>query len=262
MKIHGLPAARFIASRLLWATRLSPILTMKAPGGCTLRFYPSSISAMMWCKPDFYRNDEAVLRKYLRSGSVFVDCGANIGVLSLLASKLVGETGRVFSIEAHPRTVEFLRGNVKLNNASNVTVIHAAVGDHEGEVQFSSRRSDDQNGVAESGIKVPLRTLDSLVPDAAVRLLKIDVEGFELFALRGASRVLKTTEMVYFESWESHFKKYGYSTPDVLTLLADRGFDAGVPKDYKSELCENLLATQSKRGEVGSEGHLIAGTRA
>ena len=249
MKIHGFPAARFLASRFLWAARLSSILTMPAPGGCKLRFYPSSISADMWCTPDICPSrDLTVLREHLRPGDVFVDCGANIGVLTLLASKLVGETGRVFSIEAHPRIARFLRGNVNLNRATNVTVAHTALGDHEGEVHFTSRRSDDMNRVAESGVKVSLRRLDSLIPPVDIRLLKIDVEGFELFVLRGASRALARTDMVYFESWESHFNKYGYSTPDVLTLLADHGFDTGVPRDYKSSLCENLLAVNRTSG--------------
>lgn len=217
---------------------------MKTAAGYRLRFYPSAVSVAMWCNRDFFRNDEEILRKYLRPGDVFVDVGANIGTLSLAASGIVGEAGRVLSIEAHPKTVKYLRGNVKLNNASNVTVIHAAAGDHEGVVRFSSGRGDDQNRVTESGLQVPLRTLDALLDAGPVRLLKIDVEGFELFVLQGADRVLQRTDLVYFESWESHFHKYGYSTSDVLALLARYGFETGRPADYKSLGCENLLATR------------------
>ena len=199
---------------------------------------------MLWCNPHFYSADEDVLRQHLKPGDVFVDVGANIGALTLAAAKIVGDAGRVFSVEAHPRTVRYLRGNIKLNRAVNVTVFHAAAGDHEGVVNFSSGRSDDQNRVTESGLSVPLRTLDSLIPDTPVRLLKIDVEGFELFALRGAERLLQRTDMVYFESWESHFSKYGYSTSDVLEFLKMHGFEVGRPKDYKSAECENLLAVR------------------
>lgn len=242
MKIHGIPAFRFLVSRVLWATRCSAMLTMRAAAGYRLRFYPSSVSAMMWCDPGFFRKDEEVLRKYLRPGDVFVDVGANIGALSLAAARLVGESGRVFSVEAHPRTVKYLRGNIKLNDAANVTVIHAAAGEHEGVVQFSSGRSDDQNRVAQSGLDVPLRTLESLLPDVPIRVLKIDVEGYELFALRGAGRVLQKTDVVYIESYESHFQKYGYSTSDVLSFLASQRFETGREAGYKSVTCENLLA--------------------
>lgn len=75
---------------------------------------------------------------------MFVNVGANVGALSLTASRIIGLSGKVFSIEAHPTTVKYLRGNVRLNAADNVVVIHAAVGDHEGSVKFSSgqRRSE------------------------------------------------------------------------------------------------------------------------
>lgn len=244
MDIHGVPIFQFFVSRALWATRLSSLLTMKTPRGYKLRFYPSSVSATMWCNPRFFERDEEVLSKNLRAGDVFVDVGANVGALSLTASKIVGLSGRVFSIEAHPTTVKYLRGNVKLNAADNVVVIHAAAGDHEGSVPFRSIRSDDQNRVVTSGIDVPLSTLDLLLPKVAIRLLKIDVEGFELFVLRGAQSVLERTHMIYFESWEEHFRKYGYGTSDVLSFLRDHGFEIGVPGNYRSDKNENLLAVR------------------
>lgn len=244
MRIHGVPAARFVVSRFLWATKLSSLFTFKPNGQYRLRFYPSSVSAMMWCNPRLYEKDEVVLRGLLRRGDVFVDVGANVGVLSLVASKFVGDSGRVFSIEPHPRTVRYLEGNVELNAARNITVVHAAVGDREGAAEISSLRSDDQNRIGETGVSVPLRTLDSILPEMRIRLLKIDTEGFELFVLRGAERVLRATDAIYIESWESHFTRYGYSTSDLLAYLAARGFESGCPADYRSQFCENLLATR------------------
>ena len=101
--------------------------------------------------------------------------------------------------------------------------------------------SDDQNPVVAPGIDVPLSTLALLLPKVAIRLLEIDVEGFELFVLRGAQSVLERTLMMYFESWEEHFRKYGYGTSDVLSLLRDHGFEIGVPENYRSDRNENLL---------------------
>jgi FkbM family methyltransferase len=242
MLIHGLPASRFFISRFLWATRLSSLFTFHTASGYNLRFYPSTGSATMWCNPYFYKNEEQILQQHLRPGDIFVDVGANIGCLTLFASQLVGNSGHVFSIEPHPRTVSYLRGNVALNRRTNITVIHAAIGDHKGSVCLSDRRSDDQNRVVEAGVPVQLDTLDSLLPDVHIRLLKIDTEGFELFALRGAQRTLQNTDLVYVESCEEHFQKYGYSTPDLLALLTTHGFDTGHPPDYLSQSCENLFA--------------------
>jgi hypothetical protein len=47
--------------------------------------------------------------------------------------------------------------------------------------------------------------------------------------------------MMYFESWEEHFRKYGYGTSDLLSLLRDHGFEIGVPENYRSDRNENLL---------------------
>jgi len=246
MQIHGASLFRFLVSRFLWATRLSSLLTFRGTG-YRLRFYPSSVSVALWCNSRFYHREEALLCKVLRSGDVFVDIGANVGALSLTASRIVGPCGRVYAVEPHPKIVRYLSGNVRLNRVENISIIHAAAGDHEGTAHFTSRRSDDQNHISNSGIEVPLRTLDSLLPDVPVRLLKIDVEGFELFVLRGAEHTLQQTEMIYFESYESFFQKFGYSTANVLEFLADHGFDSGLPKDYRSDKLENILANRVRR---------------
>jgi FkbM family methyltransferase len=249
MLIHGLPATKFVVSRLLWATKLSSLFTFRANPEFRLRFYPSSVSTMMWCKPDFYAREEIVLKEYLRLGDVFVDVGANVGILSLMASSLVGSGGQVFAIEAHPKTVEYLRGNIRLNSIKNIRVIHAAVGDQEGTTGISSLRTDDQNRIEQSGKSVPLRRLESILPKVRIRLLKIDTEGFELFVLRGSECLLQMTDAIYLESWERHFKRYGYSTADVLAFLSARGFQTGLPPSYKSEACENILAIRVRESE-------------
>jgi len=246
MKIHGVPAIRFFLSRILWATKLSSIFTMRDISGYRLRFYPGPVSTALWCNPEFYKNEHQLLEKYLRPGDVFVDVGANIGALTLKASRIVAERGTVFSIEAHPKTIRYLRGNLKLNSVRNVRVFHTAVGDKEGIVHFTTKRCDDANHVSESGVAAPMCTLDSLLPDVPVRLLKIDVEGFELFVLRGAARILGQTDLIYFESYEPFFSRFGYSTGDVLSFLEEHGFDTGLPRTHRSMGLENILAVSSR----------------
>jgi len=69
---------------------------------------------------------ETFIRPCLKRGSVFVDVGANVGYYTLMASKLVGPQGRVYSIEPIPSTVAILKSNVKINNCSNIKVCNAA----------------------------------------------------------------------------------------------------------------------------------------
>jgi FkbM family methyltransferase len=242
LNIHGVPAHKFLVSRALWATGLGRLVTFQLEEGYRLRFYPSSISTLIWCTRDCYAQDAQVLAKYLRRGDTFVDVGANIGVHSLLAANLVHPEGRVYAIEPHPRTFRFLQGNIRLNKLTNVHAIQAAVGESEGTAYLTSKRGDDMNCVSKSGLQVAQRPLDAIIPDVPIRVLKIDVEGFELFALRGAQRILKDTEIIYFEACEAFFQRFGYSTSDVLLFLAQHGFETAHPPDYLPQRPENLIA--------------------
>lgn len=247
---------RFLTSRVLMALGLCRLLTIRQEG-FRLRFYPSSMSATLWVAPRDRQRDEQFFRRYLRPGDILIDVGANIGTLSIIGALTVGPTGRVFAVEAHPRTSAFLRGNIALNGLTNIEVLLCALGIRTGTARLTDRRSDDQNRMTtDGGVEVPLRRLDDLrLPEGEISLLKIDVEGYEMPVLEGGAGVLERTQCVYFESWDRHFSTFGYSTGDVLALLAGAGFtclrrtdDASlrvVAPDYRSLRCENLLAVRS-----------------
>jgi FkbM family methyltransferase len=135
----------------------------------------------------------ALFRRLLSAGDVCIDVGANIGYFTLLAARLVGPSGHVYAFEPGPRAYPALRANLELNGATNVTVIEAAAGEAEGEALLSApapgnlasaslRRSGPGSTV------VPVRRIDSAVRAddlARVRLVKIDVEGYEIEVLKG-----------------------------------------------------------------------------
>jgi FkbM family methyltransferase len=195
------------------------------PRGFRMRFYPSSISAALWSDPRSRREDEDFVWAVLRAGDRCIDAGANIGQLTLAASIRVGATGEVIAIEPHPDTYRYLRGNLDLNRCANVRAMQIALGDELGEVALTSRRSDDQNYVADRGeLRVPVRRMDDVVAPEPTRLLKLDVEGYELQVLRGAQRVLNSTSIVYCELSTGNCRRYGYDPGEVEQLLADAGF--------------------------------------
>ena len=78
----------------------------------------------------------AVLRRYLRSGSVFVDLGANEGFFSVAGSRLVGSTGRVIAVEPQTRLQPVISRHLDLNGCRNVQVVRAAVGGKAGSVDL------------------------------------------------------------------------------------------------------------------------------
>jgi len=222
--MHPRPT-RFIAARILWQTGLSRLFVWEMPRGFRLRFYPSSISASLWSDPRSRSEDENFVWTVLGRGDRYVDAGANIGQLALAASMRVGPEGEVIAIEPHPYIHRYLRGNLALNHCVNVQTMQIALGDTVGEVSLTSRRSDDQNYVTDGGrVLVPMRPLDDVVVPAPTRLLKLDVEGYELQVLRGAARVLEDTEIVYCELSVGNCRRFGYEPSAVEQLLANAGF--------------------------------------
>ncbi|MEZ0600979.1 FkbM family methyltransferase [Paraburkholderia sp. IW21] len=245
---------RFIASRVFKHTGLWRFFKVQRPG-YKLYLHPAALSMSLWVNGNDRDEDSDVLRSILKPGDCFVDVGANIGHLSIEASKLVGPTGRVTAFEAHPRTAGFLRDNIRLNKSDNIQVAQAAIGNSLGWLHFSDSSADDQNNVQKSGpIVVPVLTLDVLCADEKITLLKIDVEGYEKFVFEGAGKTLQNTKFIYFEAWDAHFKKYGYSFAEIYNLLVGLGFYIGhishhELKEIKASAvlpeCINLLAYRS-----------------
>lgn len=147
---------------------------------------------------------------YLREGMTVFDVGANIGELSLLFSRFIGETGQVHSFEAVHTTFQRLTKLCSAAGRHNITLNHCAVADREGSVNL--RVYDEKlcgwNTLAERplqdyGIDIkPVRTEEvaAITVDAycdkhdiaQVDLLKIDVEGAEFQVLTGAERMLQS----------------------------------------------------------------------
>ncbi|MNH89329.1 hypothetical protein D3C73_418480 [compost metagenome] len=151
--------------------------------------------------------ETAFILRFLQSGMAFVDIGANIGWFTLNAAKIVGPTGRVVSFEPRGDTYAALSRSLQDNDyLSFCTAYNNAVGAAPGELLIGwnpqmgnpggtwllSQRSL-QNAYLNSGAatqKTNVVTLDSIIGDTRVDLIKIDVEGAEPLALAGAAGVL------------------------------------------------------------------------
>jgi FkbM family methyltransferase len=261
---------RFLLSRILMVTGISRFLYINRRK-YRLRFYPSPHMADLWIHSDYRRDEEPLFEKYLRKGDVVVDVGANVGLLTLLSSVLVGNSGKVFSIEANPRVFRYLAGNIAANRLENVVSFNVALGEEEGHVLFSDERWDEVSGVVSRNdngrpINIAVRKLDSLpIAASKINLLKIDVEGYEKYVIAGGTQVIQNTECVYFESNEHHFANFGYTCDDLFQVLRAGGFqlykilDENVlsilPKQYISTQNENLLAIRDRNQFVSRTGY-------
>ncbi len=182
----------------------------------------------------------ALLDAYLAPAMTYFDVGAHIGQFTLMAAKRVGPTGAVHSFEASSSTYEHLVCNIAINEFPWVRSTHAAVCDHEGSVQLNTctpgkeafnsigrpLRPDDQVTGQES---VDAVTLDAYCDRAGVQhidLMKIDVEGAELMALRGAGRVLGAADAppLVLEFSDETARRMGSTTHALRGELESLGY--------------------------------------
>jgi FkbM family methyltransferase len=146
----------------------------------------------------------ALFQRILSAGDVCVDIGANAGYFTLLASRLVGPRGHIYAFEPAPKNYAQLTANLKLNEVSNVTALNVAAGAAEADGLLEDRspgqamRSMIRHGSVDVGspsaTAVPVRPVASVLESAdrgRLRLVKVDVEGYEAEVLRGLEPVFE-----------------------------------------------------------------------
>lgn len=176
------------------------------------------------------------LLKTLQKNWHFIDVGANIGAYTLLASKVIGANSTAF--EPIPYTVKKLRSQIALNNIiDKVNVVMAGVGEKSEILHFTNLNSTTNhvsaNGKLPSTIEVEMVKLDDVIKLSNQPIfLKIDVEGFEYAAIKGAMNLLKSGQIkaIIIELCGAG-REYGYDDNDIHQLLLGLGYEA-VKYDY------------------------------
>jgi len=183
-------------------------LLVPVVGGAHLRVDMTDVVGRVLATSGIWEpNVTAVFRHLLSPGDVCVDVGAHIGYYTLLASKLVQPGGHVYALEPSPTVYARLDANLARNRASNVTALCLAAGAHDGSaflrdpgptnsggwtiVQDAERISAGDDGA--DVVNVATRPLSSILDPEhreRLRLVKIDVEGFEHEVLRGLGDML------------------------------------------------------------------------
>ena len=138
----------------------------------------------------------SILQKLLNKGDVFVDVGANIGFLSLVASAKVGHSGRVYAFEPVPSTFEILKTNKQINNFEQLCLNQFALGNKNENLKIFNEKNNRGgasiiNHTQSQGITISVKKLDDLNIKEKINVIKIDVEGFEFEVLKGAEKTIK-----------------------------------------------------------------------
>lgn len=169
----------------------------------------------------------------LKNGDIFIDIGANIGAVSLIAASKVGPKGRVFAFEPNKKVLPRLFENVSLNNMDKtIQISNTAISNNVSQVAFVNEKASEVSHISyskpmgKSGDLVKTTTLDKFFDDqklSKVKMVKIDVEGAELSVLEGCILSFNKIEMMLIEI-NKNSEKYGNSTKETFNFIVNQGF--------------------------------------
>jgi FkbM family methyltransferase len=158
----------------------------------------------------------------LCAGATVFDIGAHQSVVAMVLANVVGPTGKIIAVEANAHCVEVSRENLRLNNVTNVHLVHAAAGASPGVLHFSedSLHVDrDEKGQDKKIVKAT--TVDALAEEFGIpEVLFIDVEGYECEVLRGAKMTMKSRPNIFIEVHTGvGLEDFGGSVAAIMDLI-------------------------------------------
>ena len=159
-----------------------------------LLWIQESASPFHWIGSYEYDKQQSFIQK-IKPGDVVYDIGANVGFYTLIASKLITNTGRVYAFEPLPRNLIYLKKHIELNHITNVEIFDVALSDTVGMLSFQEGPSHAMGRISQAGsLQVKSTTVDKSFSEHNMKPpthLKIDVEGGESKALLGSEQLLK-----------------------------------------------------------------------
>ena len=211
-----------------------------------------------------YCDEEIILlSKLIKKNDVVLDIGANIGLMTIPFSKMVGPSGKVISFEPQPEIFKILCGNVVINNIRNVETNNLAVGDTElplyvPKLDYTKPNNFGGISLSESeGIKINQIKLDTLSFNK-LNFIKIDVEMMEINVLNGAYYTIKKHRPILYVENDREEK-----SQEILDFLLQENYDCywHISKLFKLDnhknnpinvfesnfICSNVLAVPKER---------------
>jgi FkbM family methyltransferase len=240
------PSKRFspLIRKFLWIlfsakpTRRPMIL--KWHNGIRVLAYPDDeTSRALFVSGCYEPNQLHFLSRVLKPGSTFVDVGAHIGLYSLLAARLVGREGIVLALEPSDREFRRLKTNLALNHAANVRPRQVAVFNRETDMDLliASPPFSGHNTLGdfvydhtrlEKKQLVHTKRLDDLIVGEGLRrvdVIKMDIEGAELFGLEGAIHTLRRFRpILLFELSDRTLARQGCKSQQVWDRVTSLGY--------------------------------------
>jgi FkbM family methyltransferase len=195
----------------------------------------------------FYQEDlEELLSALVAPGDNFVDVGANIGLVSLHAASLIGQSGQLWAFEPNPEVFARLKRHLEMNGLVRSRAFNKGLGSESGKLTLNlfGRHTGkatlvDRGAPAARTVTVEVCRGDEALKDldpTRPTIFKIDVEGFETPVIRGLEKLLDGNVAVVIEVSKSWLTLAGSSAEELHGLLTGHGFEP-----YGFELAESRM---------------------
>jgi FkbM family methyltransferase len=198
---------------------------------------------------------------------VVFDIGANIGIYTLAASKIVGSAGRVHSFEPACWPFNQLEKNVRLNNATNIVLNNIGASNRSGVAAFNICEDDAYNSIGAGPMEtivarenITITTLDDYSDRygvTSVDVIKVDVEGADYWVLLGAERIIKKFSPVIFFEYNRMVRGFPFTLLDLENYLTDLDYKLhyihrGKLIEFDRETCKEseLIAIRSTGNSI------------
>lgn len=202
---------------------------------------------MIFATREYYEPELILMERFVPRGGIVIDAGANLGIYTVVASRLVGNSGTVLSFEPAAESFPVLERNIELNRLHNVRLFRYALSNREGKTRLyhicempNSYSLGTDSESREKYEEVVTTTLDKVLQQQGIRsvdFLKMDVEGAEELVLRGAKSLFDRKQpVVVFEINGRAAARLDLSEDGTWKLLADleyRFFAIGDTSNFK-----------------------------
>ena len=186
------------------------------------------------------------MKAAIKPGDSFIDVGANIGMISLLAARLVGEEGSIYAFEPNPIAFERSQAVFAQNQLQQIKLYPWGLGAQQSELTLSVITAHTGMGtlaqvpqkdlsLISNQYQVPVYRGDEVLPKdlPGVTFIKIDVEGFEPYVIQGLEQTIRRHKpVVLTEVFAEYLERANSSVEELFTLMQDYGY-TGYNMDVK-----------------------------
>jgi len=195
------------------------------------------VTSDLLVKGYYEEHETKIFKELVKAGMNIIDIGANIGYYTLIAAKLVGESGRVYAFEPDLTNYELLVKNIKINGYANVFPFQKAVSNKNGKAKFFiaedsfGNHSFSKSNISEKAKFTEVRTIalddffENTIKDTKIDFIKMDIQGAEGLAIEGMKNILRNNNVkIFMEFWLKGLKNCGTDPMKLLKDLQECGF--------------------------------------